>query len=82
MRITSERVSKKLVKRGQLVGEPFARFSFGKGCGSGTCNCSPGYWITLSDGQRIIRAEFSKEEVAAGLADGRLDLRSPVESSS
>ena len=62
MQIHSEQIDEKLVKKGMVESRPFARMSKGDGCGLGNCNCSPGYWITLSDGNMFIRAQFNSKD--------------------
>lgn len=61
MQITTHPIDPELVKNGQVVGEPMIRFSDGAGCGSEHCNCSPGYWISISDGKTLIKAQFDNE---------------------
>jgi hypothetical protein len=41
--------------------EPFVRFS-GAGCGLPGCNCSPKYFMSISNGKDILSAELSMEQ--------------------
>ncbi len=43
--------------------KPFFRLSFGKGCGLENCNCSPGHWITISNGRILLTVKLTIEEI-------------------
>jgi hypothetical protein len=47
--------------------------SFGEGCGIPKCNCSPGYWISISVGGVLTRIMLSESEVER-LRHGLFDI--------
>jgi len=54
----------------QFEHRPFARISQGEGC---PCGCSPGYWVSISDGQVGLTAQFDSElEFHNFLADNEI----------
>ena len=49
---------------------PLVRFSLrNEGCGLPNCNCSDGYWLTVSDGETLLKVDLTAEE-AASILDG------------
>ena len=43
------------------------------GCGLDNCNCSPGYWISISDGETLLRVNLTEEEARELLTTSRID---------
>jgi hypothetical protein len=46
----------------------------GEGCPEPRCNCSPGYFILISNGDTSLAIDLSPEEAAAIRNTGRLEL--------
>jgi hypothetical protein len=58
MKIRSWKVSPDgLTEKGKWIAA-----SMNKGCGLDECGCSPGYWITVSDGETVINVKLNKGE--------------------
>lgn len=38
--------------------KPFILSSHGEGCGAGSCKCSEGYWLSISDGEKGVKFKF------------------------
>ena len=47
---------------GQRNTEPFLRVGRGEGCGLPLCDCSDGFWLSISDGTAGIKVRFDSLE--------------------
>lgn len=60
--------------RGARMAGAFVRASVdGSGCGAPGCSCSPGQWITISDGATAFRVDLTPDEAKALRETGQLE---------
>lgn len=62
----------------QNTSDPFVRVSMDKGCSLAGCHCSPGYWISVSDGERTLYVNLTPEEGQQLLETGKLFIDNVV----
>ena len=69
MESTYKLVEVEIEEGGAITTEPYLRQSAPEGgCGTGRCQCSPGHWLSLSDGEHVFVVHFeSREALEAAL---------------
>lgn len=78
MKISTSKISMREVEAKQVESRPFIRFSR-TGCGLGGCNCSPEKFISISDGNTVIKAELTENDIRQLDAAIRFGTRNPIE---
>lgn len=64
MKVHRFEISPDKVQAGRQIAGEFVRTNLHEpGCGLESCNCSPGFWISLSDGEVGLCAELTPDEV-------------------